>query len=121
MHSGKATDKGANSIQIICAIQEQLQSTSGKTKSDLLAFIRQGSLIGNLMNEERFTKLFSEMVQKNYADNGIKKLMKQAYFNKRSILANIINSDLLFPENELVIALAVFLVNDFILSENACG
>ncbi|TDS13662.1 hypothetical protein DFQ03_2957 [Maribacter caenipelagi] len=40
MHSDKATDKGANSLQIICAMQEQLESTSGKTKSDPLAFIR---------------------------------------------------------------------------------
>jgi mannitol 2-dehydrogenase len=77
-YSDKGIDKNGNAIEIIDAMQEQLHEAASKTETDPLAFIRQESLFGNLINEDKFTNLYSEMVQKIYADNDIKKLMKQA-------------------------------------------
>ncbi|SIR29457.1 mannitol 2-dehydrogenase [Maribacter ulvicola] len=76
-YSDKGIDKNGNSIAIIDAMQDQLHQAASKTQSDPLAFIRQESLFGNLINEERFTRIYSDLVQKIYADPDIKKLMIQ--------------------------------------------
>ncbi|WP_405397637.1 mannitol dehydrogenase family protein [Maribacter sp. Asnod2-G09] len=77
-YSDKGIDKNGNPIEIIDAMQDQLHSAASKTNTDPLAFIRQESLFGNLINEDKFTSLYSKMVQKIYKDADIKKLMKQA-------------------------------------------
>ncbi|WP_324027710.1 mannitol dehydrogenase family protein [Maribacter sp. BPC-D8] len=77
-YSDKGIDKNGNSIEIIDAMQEQLHAAASKTETDPLAFIRQESLFGNLINEDRFTSLYRKMVQEIYKDADIKKLMKQA-------------------------------------------
>ena len=76
-YSDKGIDKNGNPIEIIDAMQEQLNEAASKTKTDPLAFIRQESLFGNLINEEKFTSLYSDLVQKIYANQDIKKIMKQ--------------------------------------------
>ena len=76
-YSDKGIDKNGNPIEIIDAMQEQLNEAASKSKTDPLAFIRQESLFGNLINEEKFTSLYSDLVQKIYANQDIKKIMKQ--------------------------------------------
>jgi len=57
-YSDKAQDKNDNPIEIIDAMQEQLHQAASKTQSDPLAFIKQESLFGNLINEDKFTSLY---------------------------------------------------------------
>tara|TARA_R110000744_G_scaffold89877_1_gene174686 strand:- start:274 stop:1755 length:1482 start_codon:yes stop_codon:yes gene_type:complete len=75
-YSDIGIDKNGNPIEIIDAMQDQLHQAASKTQSDPLAFIKQESLFGNLINEDKFTSLYSNLVQKIYADPDIKKLMK---------------------------------------------
>ena len=74
------SDKGLNRhgypIEIIDAMITELHQAAKQTKADPLAFIRQESLFGNLVKNERFTKLYTEAVQKIYKDTNIKKYMK---------------------------------------------
>ncbi|WP_396634677.1 mannitol dehydrogenase family protein [Maribacter sp. R86514] len=75
-YSDKEQDKNGNPIEIIDAMQEQLHQAAGKTQSDPLAFIKQESLFGNLINEDKFTSLYSDLVQKIYANANIREIMK---------------------------------------------
>ena len=74
-YSDKGIDKNGQKIEIIDAMQDQLHAAASNTKTDPLAFIRQESLFGNLINNERFTTTYSNLVQKIYTDLDIKKLM----------------------------------------------
>ena len=75
-YSDKGQDKNGNPIEIIDAMQEQLHQAASKTQSDPLAFIKQESLFGNLINEDKFTSLYSDLVQKIYANPNIREIMK---------------------------------------------
>ncbi|WP_405415326.1 mannitol dehydrogenase family protein [Maribacter sp. Asnod1-A12] len=75
-YSDKGVNKNGESIEIIDALQDQLHQAASKTNEDPLAFIKQESLFGNLAQNEKFTSLYSDMVQKIYANPDIKKLMK---------------------------------------------
>ncbi len=75
-YSDKGQDKNGNPIEIIDAMQEQLHQAASKTQSDPLAFIKQESLFGNLINEDKFTSLYSDLVQKIYANPDIREIMK---------------------------------------------
>jgi mannitol 2-dehydrogenase len=74
-YSDKGVDKDGQQIEIIDAMKVQLKQVASKTSQDPLAFIRQESLFGDLINNERFTELYSSLVQKIYKDADIKKLM----------------------------------------------
>ncbi|WP_339839572.1 mannitol dehydrogenase family protein [uncultured Maribacter sp.] len=75
-YSDKGVDKNGHSIEIIDAMQVELQNAAKQTKTDPLAFIRQESLFGSLINNERFINVYSDLVQKIYEDPDIKKLMQ---------------------------------------------
>ncbi|NNK76485.1 MAG: mannitol dehydrogenase family protein, partial [Maribacter sp.] len=53
-----------------------LHQAAKQTKTDPLAFIRQESLFGNLIENERFTALYTEAVGKIYRNANIKNYMK---------------------------------------------
>ena len=74
-YSDKGVDKDEQQIEIIDAMKVQLKQAASKTSQDPLAFIRQESLFGDLINNKRFTELYSSLVQKIYKDANIKKLM----------------------------------------------
>tara|TARA_R110002074_G_scaffold5143_4_gene25257 strand:- start:2064 stop:3548 length:1485 start_codon:yes stop_codon:yes gene_type:complete len=74
-YSDKGVDKDEQQIEIIDAMKVQLKQAASKTSQDPLAFIRQESLFGDLINNKRFTELYSSLVQKIYKDADIKKLM----------------------------------------------
>ena len=77
-YSDKGTDKNGQPIEVIDVMKTELQKAAKQTSSDPLAFIRQESIFGDLINEERFTNLYVEMVQKIYADPNIKKIMQNS-------------------------------------------
>ncbi|MGB5323574.1 hypothetical protein [Lutimonas sp.] len=54
----------------------ELHQAAKQTKTDPLAFIRQASIFGDLIKNERFTKLYAEAIQKIYMDSNIKKYVK---------------------------------------------
>ena len=75
-YSDKGMDRHGHPIEIIDAMSTELHQAAKQTTTDPLAFIRQESLFGNLIKNERFTKLYTEAVQKIYKDTNIKKYMK---------------------------------------------
>ena len=75
-YSDKGIDRHGHPIEIIDAMSTELHKAAKQTKADPLAFIRQESLFGNLVKNARFTKLYTEAVQKIYKDSNIKKYMK---------------------------------------------
>jgi mannitol 2-dehydrogenase len=74
-YSDKGMDRQGHPIEIIDAMSAELHQAAKQTKTDPLAFIKQESLFGNLIENGRFTKLYVEAVQKIYTDANIKKYM----------------------------------------------
>ncbi|MGB5666400.1 MAG: mannitol dehydrogenase family protein, partial [Maribacter sp.] len=75
-YSDKGMDRHGKPIEIIDAMSAELHQAAKQTTTDPLAFIRQESLFGNLIKNERFTKMYKEAVQKIYKDTNINKYMK---------------------------------------------
>ncbi|MGB5173070.1 MAG: mannitol dehydrogenase family protein [Eudoraea sp.] len=75
-YSDKEADQNGQALEIIDAMSTDLHQAAEQTKTDPLAFIRQESIFGNLIRNERFTKLYSEVVHKMYKDPNIKKYMR---------------------------------------------
>ncbi|NNK17888.1 MAG: mannitol dehydrogenase family protein [Maribacter sp.] len=75
-YSDKGTDRHGHPIEIIDAMSSELHQAAKQTKTDPLAFIRQESLFGNLIENERFTTLYAEAVEKIYRNTNIKNYMK---------------------------------------------
>jgi mannitol 2-dehydrogenase len=73
----KGMDRNGNPINISDAMSTELYEAANLTKSDPLAFIRQESLFGELINNEQFTQLYADAVQKIYEQNNIKKYMQE--------------------------------------------
>ncbi|WP_406685165.1 mannitol dehydrogenase family protein [Seonamhaeicola sp. MEBiC1930] len=71
----KGIDRHGHAIEIVDAMSTELYQAAKETQTDSLAFIRQESIFGNLAKNERFTDLYTEMVQKVYNDTNIKKHM----------------------------------------------
>ncbi|GJM27720.1 MAG: mannitol 2-dehydrogenase [Cyclobacteriaceae bacterium] len=76
-YSDKGIDRHGHPIEIIDAMNIELHQVAKQTNTDPLAFVRLESVFGKLINNERFTKLYAEMVQKIYMDANIKKYMKE--------------------------------------------
>ncbi len=75
-YSDKQVDQEGQKLEIMDAMSTDLHQAAEQTTTDPLAFIRQESLFGNLLKNERFTKLYTETVQKIYIDNNIQKYMR---------------------------------------------
>jgi len=75
-YSDKEKDKNGKPLEINDAMKDELYQAAKQTTTDPLAFIRQESLFGNLIKNERFTTLYTEAVQKIYTNTNIKKLMQ---------------------------------------------
>jgi mannitol 2-dehydrogenase len=74
-YNDKGIDRHGHPIEIIDDMSSELHQAAKQTTIDPLAFIRQESLFGNLIKNERFTKLYTEVVHKLYDDPNIKKHM----------------------------------------------
>lgn len=76
-YSDKEIDENGKSLEIIDVMRSELHQAAQETKNDILAFIKQESIFGNISDNERFTKLYIEMIENIYKDENIKKLMKE--------------------------------------------
>ena len=74
-YSDKGMDRLGQPIEIIDAMSKELHQAAKQTKTDPLAFIRQESIFGNLPKNKKFTKLYTEAVQKIYKNTNIKNHM----------------------------------------------
>lgn len=81
-YSDKQADQNGQPLEITDAMQGELHKASKETTNDPLAFVRQESLFGNLIENERFTALYMEMVQKIYENAKIKKYMRDIISTK---------------------------------------
>ncbi|WP_297798576.1 mannitol dehydrogenase family protein [uncultured Eudoraea sp.] len=72
----KGMDRHGHPIEIIDAMSTELHQAAKQTKTDPLAFIKQESLFGNLVKNDRFTELYTEAVHNIYKDPNIKKYMR---------------------------------------------
>ena len=75
-YSDRQVDKEGQPLEVIDAMNTELQKAAQQTTSDPLAFIRQESLFGNLASNKRFTDLYSKMVLKIYKDANVKGYMQ---------------------------------------------
>lgn len=75
-YSDKRIDKNQQPLEIIDAMNRELHQAAKRTEADGLAFIRQKTLFGNLAQQERFTKLYADIIQKIYEDANIKRHMR---------------------------------------------
>lgn len=75
-YSDKGIDKDGHPIEIIDALGTELHQAAQGTETDSLVFIRQESLFGKLAQNERFAKLYANMIEKIYRDATIKKYMR---------------------------------------------
>ena len=75
-YSDKEMDRHGRPIEIIDAMSAELHQAAKQTVTDPLAFIRQESIFGNLIKNEKFTTLYTKAVQKIYVDANIKEYMK---------------------------------------------
>lgn len=75
-YSDKQIDQNGQSLEINDAMKDQLHKAAQQTSTDPLGFIKQESIFGSLIKNERFTKLYAEMVHKIYTDVNIKKHMR---------------------------------------------
>ena len=75
-YSDKRIDNNGQPIEIIDTMSEELHQAAKQTSIDVLAFIKQESIFGELWKNQRFTKLYTEMVRKIYSDANIKKHMR---------------------------------------------
>jgi len=72
----KQIDNNQQPINIIDTKHEELQLAAQKTAVDPLAFLRQPSIFGNLILNERFTRLYTEMIQQLYTKPNIRDFMQ---------------------------------------------
>lgn len=76
-YSDKRIDTNGQPIEIIDVMATTLHQAAAATQNDILAFIKQEDLFGNLSKNERFTQLYTTMVQDLYSDKGVRKQMEQ--------------------------------------------
>ena len=74
-YSDKSIDRHGHPIEVVDAMSSELHQAAKQTETDPLAFIRQESIFGNIIENERFTKLYTITVRKIYKDANIKKYM----------------------------------------------
>lgn len=75
------SDKGVNQhgveLDIVDEMKDLLHKAAEGTKDNPLSFLKLESIFGDLINKERFTTLYSEMIEAIYKDNDITKEMEK--------------------------------------------
>lgn len=74
--SDKQVDQNGQPLEIIDTMKTELHQVAKQTITDPLAFVKQKALFGKLVENEQFTKLYTETIQKIYKNTNIKKYMK---------------------------------------------
>ena len=76
-YSDKRIDQEGQVIEIIDNKSEELHEISKQTAQDNLAFLNIESLFGDLIHNERFTTLYTRLIQEIYSTNNIRHLMEK--------------------------------------------
>ena len=76
-YSNKRIDEEGRPIEIIDAMARELHQAAKKTETDPLAFVKQESLFGDLFKNDRFAKLYTQMIQKIHGDTAIRNYMQE--------------------------------------------
>ena len=74
-YSDKEMDENNNPLEIIDTQQNLLHEAAKKTASHPLSFLEVSEVFGKLIENERFTKRYVEMIQLIYEGKGIRKIM----------------------------------------------
>ncbi|WP_297760474.1 hypothetical protein [uncultured Muriicola sp.] len=75
-YSDKQVDQNGQPLEIIDAMHSELHATAKETANDALAFIKQESLFGALVENERFAESYTSLLEELYQGADIKKLMR---------------------------------------------
>ncbi len=75
-YSDKGVDINNNEIEIIDERKEELHQRAKQYKQDCLSFLRIPDIFGSLLENERFVKYYSKMIETIYKDSNIHKLME---------------------------------------------
>lgn len=76
-YSDKGIDQHRQPIEITDVMSAELNQAAQQSLTDPLSFIKQASLFGNLAENEQFSKLYVDMVQRIYEDPNIKTHMQE--------------------------------------------
>ncbi|WP_298350639.1 mannitol dehydrogenase family protein [uncultured Dokdonia sp.] len=76
-YSDKQENQNGQKLVIQDEMKEELYQAAKKTTEDALSFIKLESIFGNLIDNKRFTDLYTEMVNRFYNDVDIKKYMQE--------------------------------------------
>jgi mannitol 2-dehydrogenase len=76
-YSDKGMSEDGEPLEIMDVMQPQLREAARKTTEDPLAFLRQRDLFGNLVENERLAKSYTNFTDKIYQGAGVRKLMAE--------------------------------------------
>jgi mannitol 2-dehydrogenase len=77
LYSDKGVNRHGGKLDIVDEKKEALHEAAKLTGKDKLAFLKLTSVFGNLIQNERFTKLYSEMIDAVYKDPDISLQMQR--------------------------------------------
>lgn len=76
-YSDKGVDRNGQAIDKIDAMEEELHQAARRTKEDRLAFIKLESIFGDLSEKQRFTRVYTSLIEKIYGEGEVIKLMQK--------------------------------------------
>ena len=76
-YSDKGINENKEPIEITDEMKNELHQAAKETQKDSLSFLRRSEFFGDLIENERFTKKYIEMVQLIYGGESIRKLMHE--------------------------------------------
>ncbi|MFK7933292.1 MAG: mannitol dehydrogenase family protein [Saprospiraceae bacterium] len=74
-YSDKGINENGEPLEIIDDQRMALQQAAKDTENNWTAFLQQAEIFGNLVDNERFTTVYTSMVQLIYKENNIKKVI----------------------------------------------
>lgn len=80
-YSDKGVSEDGKPLEVLDAMQPQLEEAAQKTTDDPLAFLRQTDLFGNLVENERFIKSYTNFIDRLYQGEGVRSLMDELLEN----------------------------------------
>ncbi|WP_372806317.1 mannitol dehydrogenase family protein [Pontiella sp.] len=77
LYSDTGLSRHGVELEIVDEMKDELHQAAAGTKDDVLSFLRIDPIFGDLVENERFTALYTEMVEALYADPNIDRLMEK--------------------------------------------
>ena len=81
-YSDRETNENGEPLEIIDAMKTKLHQYAKNTQTDPTAFVKQREVFGDLLDNQRFVKEYTESIQLIYSGNGIRGLMEQLMANR---------------------------------------